>query len=103
MTEKIKELYAEFMSKRPKYAKVLIKLGMLNYQTIVGNDECIFRRTWHWWNPLVWLFMLLAISALLLTLIVAAPFVVISITYKCTVKLTSPKVVNCIAIDTKKK
>ena len=103
MTEKTKELYTEFMGKRPKHVKALVCMGMLNYQPIEGNDELIIRRTWRWWNPLVWVFILVAIIALLVILVVAAPFLAFSITYRYTKQLALPRVVNYIAIDNKNK
>ena len=103
MTEKTKELYAEFMSKRPKHTKALACMGMLNYQAIVGNDELIIRRTWRWWNPLVWVLMLAAIIASLVMLVVAIPYIAYGVTVKCLKQLALPKVVGCIAIDKKRK
>ena len=103
MTEKTKELYTEFMDKRPKHVKALVCMGMLNYQTIAGNDELIIRRTWRWWNPLVWILMLAAIIVLLVMLVVAIPYIAYGVTVKCLKQLVLPKVVDCIAIDKKRR
>ena len=103
MTEKTKELYTEFMSKRPKHVKALVCMSMLNFQAIVGNDELIIRRTWRWWNPLVWVLMLAAIIASLAMLVVAMPYIAYVVTVKCLKQIVLPKVVDCIAIDKKRR
>lgn len=96
---KANQYLADYLSRRPRYVKVLIALGMLKYRLLTGSDECLIRRSWRWWNPLVWFFLVATIAVLLAAHILACPWVLLFVCSKFTKKLIKPRVVECIAIE----
>lgn len=97
--QEIKKLKAEHFDTLSTRTRTLIRLGIIRYWAEQDEDTILFKHQLRWWNPMAWIWAILAYVFVSIVCIVSAPLLIVAVPFEGVIRMWKLKVSGGVAVD----